>query len=82
MEQLNAASQKVAELTPTGEEVANLQIREANAHRHVDEAEEKFAALVERVHLDAAEAKRVRKERDKLFQTMARLRRERADAHQ
>jgi hypothetical protein len=61
-EQLNAARQKVAELTPTGEEVANLRIREADAHRHADEAEEKFVALAERACLDAAEAERVRKE--------------------
>jgi uncharacterized coiled-coil DUF342 family protein len=72
----------VAELTPTGEEVANLRIREVDAHQHTDEAEEKFATLAERARLDAVEAKRVRKERDELLQTVARLRRERVDAHQ
>jgi hypothetical protein len=55
-EQLNAARQKVAELTPTGEEVANLHFREADARQHADEAKEKFAALAERACLDAAKA--------------------------
>jgi hypothetical protein len=39
-------------------------------------------ALVERVRLDAVETEWIRKERDELHQTAARLRQERADAHQ
>jgi hypothetical protein len=48
----------VVELAPTGKEVASLQIREANARRHANEAEEKLTALAERECLDAAEFER------------------------
>jgi 6-phosphofructokinase len=81
-EQLNAARQKVAELTPASEEVASLRIKEADARRHADEAEEKFVALAERACLDAMEAEQVWKERDELLQTMVRLRQEHTNAHQ
>jgi hypothetical protein len=42
--QLATACQRVTNLAPTAEEVANLRIREADAHRHVVEAEEKVTA--------------------------------------
>jgi hypothetical protein len=61
-EQLNASHQKVTELAPVIEEVASLQIREADAHRHATEAEEKFTALAKRARLDDVEFERVRKE--------------------
>jgi hypothetical protein len=73
-EQLDTARQKVVELAPAGEEVASLQIRELDTRRDINEAKEKFAALAERVHLDTAETKRLRKEQDKLLQAVARLR--------
>jgi hypothetical protein len=44
--QLAATRQRVAELTPTTGEVSNLRVREADAHRHTVEAEEKAAALM------------------------------------
>jgi predicted RNase H-like nuclease (RuvC/YqgF family) len=71
----------VAELTPTSEEVASLRIREANVHRHADEAKEKFVTLAERARLDATKTKQIRKERDELLQTVARLQRECADSY-
>jgi hypothetical protein len=45
----------VAELALASEEVGSLQIREADAHRHANEAEDKFMALAERARLDATE---------------------------
>jgi hypothetical protein len=67
----------VAKLAPTGEEVASLWIREADALRHANEAEEKLAALAERARLDATEIEWIQKEQDELLQTMAGLRAER-----
>jgi hypothetical protein len=49
----------VAELAPAGEEVANLRIREVNARRHANEAEEKLVALAERLRLDAMKFERL-----------------------
>jgi hypothetical protein len=43
-EQLAATRLKVGELAPAGEEVASLQIREADARWHANEAKEKFTA--------------------------------------
>jgi predicted site-specific integrase-resolvase len=57
----------VAELSPAAQEVANLQIKEADAHRHTDEAEERAAALVERVFKNDVKAEWVRKEQDDLL---------------
>jgi hypothetical protein len=57
-EQLDVARQRVAKLAPAGEEVASLQIREANALRDADEANKMFAALAERARLDATEGAR------------------------
>jgi hypothetical protein len=74
--QLSATCQRAAELTPATEEVANLQIREADARRHTIEAEEKVAALIERARKDDAEAEWVRKQRDDLLQIVAGLRAE------
>jgi uncharacterized coiled-coil DUF342 family protein len=81
-EQLDAARQKVAELTLVTREVASLRIREADTRRDTDKAKEKLMALAERAHQDAAETERLRKERDELLQTTARLRHEHDDAHQ
>jgi hypothetical protein len=78
--QLAIARQRVTELTPTAEEVANLQIREANARRHTIEAEEKAATLIERAHKDDAKAERAQKEWDDLLHTVAGLRVERDSA--
>jgi hypothetical protein len=64
----------MSELTPAGEEVANLRIKEADARRDAAEAKEKFAALAERARLDAAETERLQKEQDELLQTIVRLR--------
>jgi hypothetical protein len=75
--QLAATRQRVAELTPTTEEVSNIRVREADAHRHTVEAEEKVTALIERAHKDDDEAERVPKERDDLLQTVVGLRIER-----
>ena len=44
-------------------------------------AEERFAALQQRVNLDAKAVARLLKERDELCQTMERLRSERGVAH-
>jgi hypothetical protein len=49
----------VAELAPTGEEVASLRIREVNARRYANEAEEKLTALAERARLDAMKFERL-----------------------
>jgi heterodisulfide reductase subunit A-like polyferredoxin len=57
----------VAGLSPAAQEVANLQIKEADAHQHTDEAEERAAALVERVCKNDVKAERVRKEQDDLL---------------
>jgi hypothetical protein len=73
-EQLDTARQKVVKLAPTGEEVASLRIKEVNARRHANEAEEKFTALVERARLDGTKTKRIRKERDELLPNAVRLR--------
>jgi hypothetical protein len=56
--------------------LASLQIREANARRHANKAEEKFVALAKRARLDAIEIEWIQKERDELLQTTARLRQE------
>jgi hypothetical protein len=58
-DQLDAAHQKVAELTPIAGEVASLLIREANAHRDTDEAKEMLAALDKRACLDATETEQL-----------------------
>jgi hypothetical protein len=65
--QLAAAHQRITELTPATEEVANLRIRGADARRHATKAEEKAMALIERACEDNAEAERVWKERDDLL---------------
>jgi hypothetical protein len=44
-----------------------------DARRHIVEAEEKFAALIEWARKDDAKAERVWKEQDDLLQTMAGL---------
>jgi hypothetical protein len=71
--QLAATRQRVTELTPATEEVANLQIREADAYQHTIESEEKATTLIEQAHKDDAKAERVQKERDDLLHTVAGL---------
>jgi hypothetical protein len=73
-EQLDAARQKVAELTLVTREVASLRIREADTRRDTDKAKEKLTTLAERARLDAAETERLWKERDELLQTSTGLR--------
>jgi hypothetical protein len=80
--QFASARQKVVELTPATEEVANLLIREVDAHRHAAEVKEKATALIERAHKDDIEAKRVWKKRYDLLQTMAGLHAKRDSARQ
>jgi len=65
--QLIATQQRVAELTPLAEEADSLRLREAEAHRHVDEAERAFEALSVRERQDEEEAARVKKEWDELL---------------
>ena len=50
--------------------MVDLQIKEAKARVDAHEAREKLVALLERTHVDEAEAKRLRKERDDLLQTL------------
>ena len=66
--QLAAAQQKVAELTPIAEEENSLRLRVAEAHRHADDAERAFEALLVRSWEDDKEATKVRRERDDLLQ--------------
>jgi len=54
----------VAELAPAAQEVADLQVREKDARDDAHEAKEKLTALIERVHTDAMEVKRLWKEWD------------------
>ena len=57
----------MAELAPTTQEVADLRVREKDAHDDTHEAEEKLMALIERACTDAVEAERLWKERDDLL---------------
>ena len=57
----------LTELAPAAQEVANLRVREKDAHDDTREAEEKLTALIERARTDAVEAKRLRKEQDDLL---------------
>ena len=66
--QLIVAQQRVAELTPLAEEVANLQSRVAEAHRDADKAKKASEALSVRSWKDDEEAAMIRKERDELLQ--------------
>ena len=65
--QLIATQQRVVELTPLAEEVANLRSQVDEARRDADEAEKAFEALLVRSQKDDEEAARVRKERDELL---------------
>ena len=65
--QLVVARQEVAELAPTAREMADLRVREKDAHDDALEAEEKLVALIERVRMDTMEAERLRKEQDNLL---------------
>ena len=49
----------VSELAPAVQEVADLRVREKDAHDDARKAEEKLAALIERVRTDAMVAKRL-----------------------
>ena len=57
----------MAKLAPATRGVADLQVREKDAHDDACKAEEKLAALIERVRTDVVEAERLRKERDDLL---------------
>ena len=57
----------MAELAPTARELANLRVREKDAHDDAREAREKLMALVERTRTNAMEAKQLRKEWDNLL---------------
>jgi hypothetical protein len=61
--------------------VANIQIREADACRHTNEAKESFTTLAKKAHQDTMEFECIQKEQDELLQTVARLRAERDSAH-
>ena len=47
--------------------MANLRVREKDAHDDAHEVEEKLVALIKRVHMDVVEAKRLWKEWDNLL---------------
>ena len=68
--QLAAARQEVVELAPATREVANLRVREKDAHDDALEAMEKLTALIERACMDTVEAEGQRKERDDLLQAI------------
>ena len=72
--QLVAAQQRVAELTPLTEEVADPQSWVAEDRRDADEAEKAFEALSARSQKDEEETARVKKERDELLQKDAETR--------
>ena len=57
----------MAELAPIAQEVADLRVKEKDAHDDAHEAKEKLVALIERVHTDIVEAERLQKERDDLL---------------
>ena len=63
----------MAELVPTGRELADLRAREVNAHDHAREAEDKLASVIDKVCADVIESKRLRKERDNLLWTVEEL---------
>jgi hypothetical protein len=79
----------VAELTPASQELASLQIREADACQHANEAKEKLVALAKRACADTVVTERLWKEPNELLLAIEELRierdlacQERADAHQ
>jgi hypothetical protein len=57
----------VAELAPTAQELADLQVREKDARNDACEAKEKLTALIEWVRTNAMEVERLWKERDDLL---------------
>ena len=65
--QLIAAQQRVVELTPLTEEVANLCSLVVEACWDADEAEKAFEALLLRSRKDDEEVTKVRKGRDELL---------------
>ena len=64
----------MVKLTPLTEEADSLRSWVAKAHRHADEAERVFEALLMRSRKDDKEAARFRKERDELLQKDAEIR--------
>jgi len=72
--QLAATRQEVADLAPATREVVDLRVRERDARDDTHEAEEKLAALIKRVRMDAVEAERLQKEQDDLFWAIEELR--------
>ena len=64
----------MAELAPAAREVSDLRVREKDARDDAREAEEKLAALIERVRTDTVEAERLWKERDDWLRTIEELR--------
>ena len=63
----------MVELAPIALEVADLRVREKDAHDDTCEAKEKLAALIERARMDAVEAERLWKEWDDLLWTVEEL---------
>ena len=64
----------MAKLAPTTREVADLRVREKDAHDDAREAEEKLTDLIERTRTNIVEAEWVRKERDNLLWAIEELR--------
>ena len=64
----------MAKLTPLAEEVDNLQLWEAEARQHVDEAERAFEALLAREQQDDEDAAKVIREQNELLQRDAETR--------
>ena len=58
---------RVVELTLLAEEVASLQLREAEARRQEEATERAFEELSARAQYDEEEATRVQKEQDELL---------------
>ena len=63
----------MAELAHAAREVANLYVREKDARDDACEAEEKLAALIERVHTNTVEDKCLWKEQDDLLYSIGEL---------
>ena len=72
----------MAKLAPICQELADLQIKEVEAHVDAQEDGEKLVALLQRMHMDEAEAEQLQKEQDDLLQTIQGFRMERDLAHQ
>ena len=65
--QLVAVRQEVAELAPATQELADLGVREKDAHDDAPVARKMLMALIKRARTDAMEAEQLWKERDDML---------------